>query len=520
MTKERNEQAPDLADAEVLVVGLGPVGAVLAGLLGQWGVSCLVVETAREVYRLPRAAHFDDEILRVFQGLGVADEVLGAARMLPAYEFRGADGERLLRIVQEGRATASGWAPSWTFHQPALEETLRARLRDFPSVRVALGWSLVALESNDDAGALVRLACDDGATATLRGRFVVACDGGASPTRRMLGIGLSSYDFDEPWLVVDTLVDDESALPREALQICDPRRPTTMVPMSPGRRRWEFMLKPGECTEEMLAEDSVRGLLAAWVDPSRLRIERRAVYRFHGLVAERWRLGSVLLAGDAAHQMPPFLGQGMCSGIRDAAGLAWKLALVLRGAAMPALLDTYQAEREPHVRTIIETAIGMGRLVCTLDEQLAAARDAQLRSAGSGSAYEDMASLGTLHGGALLHDAPAGLQFPQPWRQEADGRVVRLDDLLGHGFQLIGRGAGSIATPPLVQAFDEASGPVWEAVRPWLDAQGREAVLVRPDRVVFGAGSASDLVEALARVLGGASEPAASRAATDFARPG
>lgn len=492
-------------DVDVLVVGLGPTGAVLAGLLALWDVSCLVVESEREVYRLPRAAHFDDEILRVFQQLGVAEEVLRETRLLPAYEFRNAAGDTLLRIVQEGRSTPSGWAASYVFHQPAMEEALRARLATLDGLEIRLGWSLASIDRNDETGAIATITSDRGESAEVRARFVVACDGAGSRTRKMLGATLFDYDFDEPWLVLDAKMTDESHLPAFGLQVCDPKRPTSVIPMGPGRRRWEFMLLPGEKPEEMVEEARVDQLMAPWRGSGELEVVRRAVYRFHGLVIQQWRVGSVLLAGDAAHQMPPFLGEGMCSGIRDAAGLAWKIALVARHGVSDRLLDSYQEEREPHVRMIIETAIGMGRIVCTTDEAVAAERDAGLlaqRAAGSGA--DEPPSFPGLSGRAFHASPLAGSIFPQPWIRGADGQTTRLDDLLGDGFWLIGRGAGRVTVPAWVKTFDEGSGAAWEAFVPWMQHHGIEAVLVRPDRYVFGTGKAVDLVRALEETLSGA----------------
>lgn len=492
-------------DVDVLVVGLGPTGAVLAGLLEPWGVSCLVVESEREVYRLPRAAHFDDEILRVFQQLGVAEEVLRETRLLPAYEFRNAAGATLLRIVQEGRSTPSGWAASYVFHQPAMEEALRARLATQGGLEIRLGWSLASIDHNDGTGATATITSDRGERTEVRARFMVACDGAGSRTRKMLGATLFDYDFDEPWLVLDAKMKDESHLPAFGLQVCDPKRPTSVIPMGPGRRRWEFMLLPGERPEEMVDEARVAELMAPWRGEGDFEVVRRAVYRFHGLVIQQWRVGSVLLAGDAAHQMPPFLGEGMCSGIRDAAGLAWKIGMVLRHGASDRLLDTYQEEREPHVRMIIETAIAMGRIVCTTDEAVAAERDAGLlaqRAAGSGA--DEPPEFPGLSG-RFFHASPlAGSIFPQPWIRGADGQTTRLDDLLGEGFWLLGRGAGHVTVPSWIKTFDEGSGPVWEAFAPWMQKQGIDAVLVRPDRYVFGTGKTVDLVRALEEKLSGA----------------
>jgi 3-(3-hydroxy-phenyl)propionate hydroxylase len=497
---------------DVLIAGFGPTGATLAALLGIYGVRAIVTDPAREVYRQPRAAHFDHEIMRMWQRLGIAAQVLPSTRAMQAYEFRNGDGQVLMRFRQEGVATPSGWAPSYMFHQPALEAVLRERVAAFPGIDVRLGTSVVAIEANDASGVTARLADDKGEETRVKARFLVGADGGSSPVRRMIDGELHDYDFDEPWLVIDSVVKDEDGLPPHGLQMCDPKRPTTVMPMAPLRRRWEFMLLPGETPEQMLDDGRIEALLRPWVRPGQAEIVRKAVYRFHGLVAKEWRKASVLLAGDAAHQMPPFMGQGMCSGIRDADGLAWRLASVVRGEASPALLDSYQEEREPHVRAIIELAIFMGRVVCALDPAAAAERD---RGMLAGRAVHGQADdpppppMETLKSGCLLPSTRAGHLFPQAMQAcTANGVCGRLDDLLGPGFWLIARDLDAAAgvewpvpvrTVVLDRDVTDESGRLNE----WLEATGAPAALVRPDRYVFGVGDAITLSNALRAQLGG-----------------
>ncbi|MDI1363952.1 MAG: bifunctional 3-(3-hydroxy-phenyl)propionate/3-hydroxycinnamic acid hydroxylase, partial [bacterium] len=357
---------------DVLIVGLGPVGATLASLLSDAGVDVIAIDKSTDVYPLPRAAHFDHEIMRVFQQLGLADEVLRHARPAVGYEFRSAQGEVLVDFGDMSAELApSGWASGYMFNQPGLERALRAKLAKSAHARVFLGAAFERVTECTDA-VEAQVAGPDGPF-TVRARYLVGCDGAWSPVREAIGSRLDDLQFDEPWLVIDAIPRSGSNLPTVNLQICDPARPTTCVLMGPGRHRWEFMLLPGETTEQVLEEAFVTDLLGSWnVD---VEIERKAVYRFHGLVAETWRAGRVLIAGDAAHQTPPFAGQGMCAGIRDAANLAWKLAAVLHGDAADVLLDSYQVEREPNARAYIRLAIEMGRVVCTLDPQLALARN-------------------------------------------------------------------------------------------------------------------------------------------------
>ena len=472
------------ADYDVLIAGMGPVGAALAALLGDLGVSVLVVEKDHEVYPLPRAAHFDHEIMRLFQQLGVAEAVSQHARPAPAYEFRAADGRVLMRMDGSAGGSPSGWRASYMFHQPGLEHALRAKVATDAKIETRIGVRFTGYAEDAD-GVVVTLEGPDGPQ-TVRAGYLVGCDGGSSAVRAAMGGGLFDYGFDEPWLVIDVRVNEGARVPDVNLQICDPARPTTCVLMGPGRHRWEFMLLPGETADQVLSDDFILPLVAKW-DCGDIEIERRAVYRFHGLVANTWRRGRVMLAGDSAHQTPPFAGQGLCAGLRDAANLSWKLAAVLDGGD-EALLDTYQAEREPHVRAFIELAIGMGQLVCTLDPAAAAARDAAMTGPGPKPPLPNF-SPPPLGPGCLVAGSPAaGTLFIQPW---ADGRG--LDDVLGAGPWLITR--AGLSEAPLA--------PYREALAAWLDKQGAEAVLVRPDRYVFGTGDAGALAAAWSARLPG-----------------
>jgi 3-(3-hydroxy-phenyl)propionate hydroxylase len=295
---------------------------------------------------------------------------------------------------------------------------------------------------------------------------------------------LFDYGFDEPWLVLDTVL-KTGTMPLRMQQICDSRRPVTYMAMAAPRFRWEFMLKPGENPAEMLEDAKIADLLAPWGCLNRVSIERKAVYRFHALVAEQWRVGRVLLAGDAAHQMPPFAGQGMCAGIRDAANLAWKLKLAVAGGID--LLDHYQTERAPHVREIIERAVAMGRVVCVLDEQAAAARDAGMLARKAAGEKDISIGYPPLTAG-FLHPSPqAGVPFPQ---FSANG--ARLDDALGLDAVLLSVApqSGGLAEMGL---DDPRLAPFSAALKNWLHEHGAEAVLIRPDRYIFGTGAAASL---------------------------
>jgi len=474
-------------DCDLLVVGLGPVGDALAALAQVQGLSVIAIDKSPTLFPLPRAAVFDHEIMRIFQMLGVADRIAPLCRIPDRYQFHTASGEILLDFPV-AKTGPFGWAETYALHQPAVEQVLRDRLDEL-GVRVRLGTEFVDLEQ-DEAGVNVTLR-DGERSFGLRARYVVGADGSWSPVRETLGITLDDYMFDEPWLVLDTIIDDPGDLPIVCQQICDPRRPVTHMAMSGKRFRWEFMLKPGETAEEMLAETKIQELLAPWNCGDRIKIERKAVYRFHGLVAKQWRVGRVLIAGDAAHQMPPFAGQGMCSGIRDAANIAWKLAAVVHGRAVETILDSYQEEREPHVRAIIATAIAMGKVVCMLDEDAAAARDRDMLARKAAGAQDVSVAYPDLFGGLLTDTPSAGALFPQP--VSANG--VRFDQLLGTDPALVGRGLPDGTGD--VRYLDLDSPDLAEfapTIGAWLETAGGASALIRPDRHIFGIGDPGQLL--------------------------
>ena len=356
---------PDSA-FDVAIVGLGPVGATLAATLGARGRRVVVLERDTAPHALPRAAHLDGHALEVVRGAGV--EVDG--RPIDGFDLVDRRGRLLLR----GRPKEPS-PPSHTpllIHQPTLERALRTRLEALPTVEVRLG---AEVQSVLKAGDRVRL---EGARFDLEAAVVVGCDGARGVVRPSIRAEWTGGRFEQRWLVVDAVLEGDIGLPDRLRQIADPARPTTFVPFPGRRRRWEFRLRPGEIAEVMARPASVRTLLAPYVSPDVLEVERAVVYTFHDVVASRWRRGRVLLAGDAAHQMPPFLGQGLGAGLRDVAALVPVLEGVLEGAPLD-VLDAYEAGRRRHVESTIRQAVRLGRLI-TLPEPWASVRDAALRT--------------------------------------------------------------------------------------------------------------------------------------------
>jgi 3-(3-hydroxy-phenyl)propionate hydroxylase len=508
----------DHADYDILVVGLGPVGAMLTALLVNDGWRVLAIDRDARAFPLPRAAGIDHEVMRAFQRLGISDQVLPHTCCTRYYAFVDAGGDTLLQFDRK-EPSISGWQGNYTFYQPAVEQTVRNLLANHSHATLKLSTRLLDFEQ-DEGGVTAQLSTQTdpqaiAKTTKVRARYLIGCDGASSTVRKQCNIELQDFGFDEPWLVVDTLTEHGSALPERNLQVCDPIRPTTFLRLGPGRYRWEFMIKPGESIDAVLSDDSVESWIAPWIDPKLLKIERKAVYRFHGLLARKWRQGRVLLAGDAAHQMPPFAGQGLCSGVRDALNLFWKLTEVLSARADASLLDTYEIERSPHVRAIIEEAIRMGRIVCTLDSTQAQQRDVTIRSeVAAGRPGISMKFPSMSHGYLLASTPGAGQLFPQPWVSHTTdtgvAQLLKLDDFLGLGAAIICRPAdrrdsdadseenlARLATTLGVKAIDLTSpifAPFASVLLKWLDERDAPAVLIRPDRYVFGTGSPTELL--------------------------
>lgn len=474
-------------DCDVLVAGGGPSGVTLAILLAQRGVKVIVAEKEADIYPLPRAAHIDHECMRILQEAGVADEVMKTSRRASRYDFLNARGEVLLRFEGADHAGPGGWPAANMIHQPSVEAALRRSLAMQGNASLCCEWEIKSF-SDDGEGVSARIATPGGER-VVRARYLVGADGARSAVRKASSITFEDLNFEEPWLVVDVFVDDYARLPTANLQICNPERPTTCVLMGEGRHRWEFMILPGETADQVSDDAFIDRLLEPWKVKGTVRIERKAVYTFRARIAREWRKGRILLVGDAAHQTPPFAGQGMCSGLRDAANLAWKLAAVTSGKADESLIDTYQPEREPNVRATIAMSIMMGRMVCTTSKWSALLRDMKFKlgrmfgKLPAGPPAYPPISEGLIAAGSVA----AGSYFPQAIA--ADG--ARLDTCLGCDYWLLSRR----------DLADESVAPFADQLAAWFDKTGAEAVLVRPDRYVFGTGHPETLKQSWNRAI-------------------
>ena len=502
---------------DVVIVGYGPVGQMAAILLGQRGYRVSVFERWPQIYALPRAVHYDDEIARIFQAASVTDQVLKVAESVPDfYEWHNKAGDALLRLDWSGTGL-SGWSVANFFAQPQLQSVLDERAKSLQTVEVNQGWEVQRIAEHDDS---VEVTVKQGhasqagewvpeeAIRTVRAHYLIGADGANSAVRQHMNTSVTDLGFAFDWLILDIIPHEQRVWSPMNWQLCDPVRPTTIVSGGPGRRRWEFMRLPGESIEELNTAETAWRLLDTWgMTPDNATLERHAVYRFAARWADSWRRGRLLLAGDAAHLMPPFAGQGMCSGLRDAMNLAWKLDLVLAGKASDTILNTYESERLLNVRQFIDFSVELGSIICITDPQAADERDKRMISV-----QEDQTAPPPIPNpphklgpGILRVDDPrSGVLFVQGHVTYA-GKSGLFDDVVGQGFSLLARGdltqvlredqrefLASIGTHVLritqgETANDDTFVDLEGRYVSWFEENGCEAVLVRPDFYIFGA---------------------------------
>jgi 3-(3-hydroxy-phenyl)propionate hydroxylase len=453
------------AHTDVLVVGCGPVGAAMANLLGLYGVRALAIDRSSEIFMAPRAIALDNEALRVLQLAGLAESdfdkiAIPFVRMIsPSLGDFG-------RINSMGQS--DGHPKLVTFYQPQLEERLRARLATRACVSVALGVALTGLEDSGER-VMASLQLADGRAATVSARYVVGADGASSLVRQLIGQQFEGETYGEDWLVID------GGAARSGIDhiefICDHRRPIPHMPAPGGRERWEFMLRPGETRPQMENDATIASLLAPWGRASAMGIERKAVYRFHARTAEAFSKGRIFLAGDAAHITPPFAGQGLVAGLRDAANLAWKLAWVLQGRASERILQSYDEERRPHAKAIIELAKVLGRLIMPQSALKAFFIQGLMRLLRLTPAmrryFDDLGvkpknafARGLFQSGRSGAKLVRGGQLPQGWVRDAQGRVSLSDDVLGPAITLIGFGKAPELSHELQRDFAAVGGRI------------------------------------------------------------
>jgi 3-(3-hydroxy-phenyl)propionate hydroxylase len=521
-------------EPDVVIVGAGPSGLTLANILGLQGVRALVVEERDTLIDYPRGVGLDDEALRTFQSIGLVERVL--PHTVPNQILRFFDAKRQLLAEMAPPDARFGWPKRNGFVQPMVDAELFAGLERFDHVEVRFGHRMETCVESDDG---VRVEFADGHD-PVRARYVVGCDGGRSVTRRLMGVSFDGTTSSTRWLVIDC-ANDPLGHPNSEVG-ADPKRPYVSISIAHGIRRFEFMIHGDESDEEAEDPAFVRRMLSQLVPhPERVDIIRHRVYTHHSRIAGAFRKGRLLLAGDAAHLMPVWQGQGYNSGIRDAANLGWKLATVVNGHADDALLDTYDVERRKHARAMIDLSTLVGRVISPTNRRVAALRDRVIHSASVVPTLKRyilemrFKPMPRYKEGAVVHageeTSPTGTLFIQPRVDTRDQQNVLLDDVLGSGFAVLcwsnnpraflgddvfdrwkALGATFIATRPMTQlhwpGHDDPDvvivGDRTGALKSWFDTHTDSVLFLRPDRCIAGAciaQRAPDLSASLFKVL-------------------
>src|SRR3954468_22043537 len=506
MTGEQGVQVT--RDYEVVVVGGGPVGALALAMLGSAGISALGIERDGAVWPQARAVHFDGETLRSFQAIGLGEQVFALCKPMCDFRMENEAGETLMAFPT-GQWGPQAWHDDLMFHQPEVDALVRAEVERLPGVELRSGTTLQEIEQ-DGHGVRCRVQTPDGNSEVLTARWVIAADGATSTVRRLLGIANESLGTDDPWLVVDGHLRDAPGLPGDMTFLGQHTRPALWVRLPGDRVRMEFKVLPGDDPAEIITPEAVERISRGVLPVGAFEPDRLAIYTFRARVAEKWRVGNVFLAGDAAHQAPPLFGQGLCSGLRDVANLVWKLRLVAIRRAGEDLLDSYESERRPHARFWVEKASSMADLLQTTSPETAAGRDAYLRANPAAPAPPAAPSLGPgLHTGP--DDQRAGRLSPQPVLP--DGR--RLDAVVGRRFLLAATQDLLDGLPAAIRTAVEADPETVvltdaEQVAALLAGSAGRAVVVRPDRYVLGVADTPAELETLLALLPSASAVSAT----------
>ena len=540
---KRASPATAMTRVDVAIVGAGPCGALMANMLGQYGIKTALIDRSTAIVEYPRAVGIDDESLRAMQLAGLADDVaVDTIANVPLRLF-----DRKGRCVADIRPSTKefGWSRRNIFMQQNLERELRDGLTRFEHVQKFLGHDVVGL-TQTAARADLQLVGPDGQSHCVQAPFVIGADGGRSSVRDWVGARMEGDTHPRKWVVIDCETDSVNA-PYTALH-CEPNRPYVCIHLPHGYRRWEFMLFPGEDAEAFLEDDAVRALLARRVEnPDEVHVVRARVYTHHSRVATRFRSGNAFLVGDAAHLMPPWAGQGLNTGIRDVANLSWKLAGVLRGQLADSVLDTYDTERRPHAAAMVAMSTMLGRILSPTHRSIAVARDLFLHASGWLSPVKRWAlemkfkPMPCYDNGLAVAGGPltagVGTMFIQPDVRTAAGVVAKLDDALGNWISLLGwqRDAADdlqpelldrlramnvsivkvigACPPPRHRSVSDAATIVLEdhdnQLRQWFEDTGSDYVMLRPDRYIAAAATRAELNRRITELLALTEPPAA-----------
>lgn len=476
---------------DVAIVGYGPTGVTLANLLIKLGLEVLVIEREAEILQLPRAIRFDAECMRVFQTIDVAEQLEQELEPGPGMKFFDADDNLLITWERPITKGLNQWGSAYRVHQPDLEKVLRKKIEQHPLLTLKLRHEVYKIDEEADQCAIYFENLANGTLLNTTAKFVVGCDGARSLVRRLIGTTFEDLNLHSRWLVVDFIAkNNKNDLGDYSIQFCNPKRPMSYIKGTGQRLRWEIMVLSEDNAQHLTQPDTIWSLLGDYIQPENAIIERAAVYTFHALLAKQWFKNRLIIAGDAAHQTPPFMGQGMAAGIRDASNLAWKIHEMIRHQSTE-LLKSYHDERIAHVKEFIEGAVSFGKIIQNYCED----QEYQQKVSELKNFITPVPKLGQ---GFYQNQYAANGQIAPQFKE---GNTLT-DDLIGYQFSLF-------VLPEFKDEIEELDLTDTEylniiyansvEIKKWLQELNAHAVLVRPDRYVFGQASETQSIEQLLR---------------------
>ena len=477
-----------MKEFDVTIVGLGPAGGTLANLLAMHGFSILILDREKSFYPLPRAVHFDDEIMRVFQTIGITKDFLKHTIINKGTKFVNSKDKVILDWPRPKKITDNGWYPSYRFHQPDLEKKLRKKLKNYKKVSIEQNSEVKKIINSKNQVDIIYANISSHKEYIVRSKYLVGCDGANSITRKQMKTTMDNLGFTQKWAVVDLILKKKkNNLPDRTIQYSNPKQPATYCRNVGKRRRWEFAIKKNHSDKKVLSERYIWNFLKPWLKKSEAIIERKTIYTFESAIARKWRKGRVFIAGDAAHLMPPFMGQGMCAGIRDASNLAWKIANCLRNKFNETLLNTYQSERSLNVKEYIETTMRMGEFVNAV-ESIQITDNIKSDNKGIKSMQSIKPKLGK--GLGNLKDKNRGKTFPQ--------FKIKNNKTLDNNFSKKGMIVlSSDVNPKTSKYYSILKAKNFSNVSRYLKNIKSKAILVRPDRFILASARSNKEVNLL-----------------------
>ena len=477
-----------MKEFDVTIVGLGPAGGTLANLLAMHDFSILILDREKSFYPLPRAVHFDDEIMRVFQTIGITKEFLKYTIINKGTKFVNSKEKVILDWPRPKKITDNGWYPSYRFHQPDLEKQLRKKLKNYEKVFIEQNSEVRKITNSKNHVDLTYTNTRNHKEYNVRSKYLVGCDGANSTTRDQMKTKMDNLGFTQKWAVVDLILKKKkNNLPDRTIQYSNPKQPATYCRNVGKRRRWEFAIKKNQSDKKVLSENYIWNFLKPWLNKSEAIIERKTIYQFESSIARKWRKGRIFIAGDAAHLMPPFMGQGMCAGIRDASNLAWKIATCLRVKHNDTFLNTYQSERSLNVREYIETTMRMGEFVNAVESiQITDNISSDNKGIKSMQSIKPKIGKGLGH----LKDKNRGKIFPQ----FKLNKNISLDDNFSKKGILI---LSSDIKTKVSKNYPLVNSKKFKKLSVYLKNINSKAIIVRPDRFILGSANSNHEINLL-----------------------